>query len=273
MEYSVNGQVLRYSAEGETKPGSDICLVDHAQDLTAKTSWAAEGYSIEPFLENGLYKIFQQNAIALLFQCWRDGGLFLPHNFQPELYHRLVPDQQSHLRTVEHTKLLTTDRFPVDIRHIQDRISAVCSQDLIAKNPFDHQSVFHFRVIRPGSGDNNPLHRDVWLKDYSDCINLYIPIAGSNTLSSLVLAPGSHHWKESRIEKSIGGALINGQKFNVPAVTRIFGSYDLVRPDPKPNEVLVFSPYLIHGGAVNLNNDLTRISIELRLWRRNSELT
>jgi len=34
------------------------------------------------------------------------------------------------------------------------------------------------------------------------------------------------------------------------------------------NQVLVFSPYLIHGGAVNLNSNETRISIEIRLWKK-----
>jgi ectoine hydroxylase-related dioxygenase (phytanoyl-CoA dioxygenase family) len=44
--------------------------------------------------------------------------------------------------------------------------------------------------------------------------------------------------------------------------------FEFIRPDPKIGEVLVFSPYLIHGGSVNLNDDTTRISIEVRLWRK-----
>jgi hypothetical protein len=268
MEYTVNGHTIRYLVQGETKAGDDYCLLNTHQDLTAGTGWSEKGYTIEPLFEKGLYATFQQEAIALLFRCWKSAGLMPPENFNPEWYHTIIPDQQTHLRAVEQTKLLTTDRFPVDIRLIEERISALCAQSLIAENPFDNQQLFHFRVIRPHSGDNNPLHRDAWLEDYSDCINLYFPIAGSNALSSLILATGSHHWKESRIEMTTGGALINGQKFNVPAVARILGPYELVRPDPKPNEVLIFSPYLVHGGAVNLNTDITRISIELRLWKK-----
>jgi ectoine hydroxylase-related dioxygenase (phytanoyl-CoA dioxygenase family) len=111
------------------------------------------------------------------------------------------------------------------------------------------------------------LHRDVWLEDYESCINLYIPIAGSNALSSLILLPESHYWPESRIERTMSGAHINGIKFNVPAVTAIDGDFTIERPDPQENEMLLFSPYLIHGGAINLNTNKTRISIELRLWR------
>jgi ectoine hydroxylase-related dioxygenase (phytanoyl-CoA dioxygenase family) len=141
------------------------------------------------------------------------------------------------------------------------------NQHLRAHNPFDKEEIFHFRIIRPNSGDNNPLHRDVWLEDYKDCINLYIPVAGSNAHSSLIIADGSHLWPDSKVEKTIRGAVINGQRFNVPAVTDIIEPFELVRPDPKAGEVLIFSPYLIHGGAANLNKNTTRISIELRLWR------
>ena len=40
----------------------------------------------------------------------------------------------------------------------------------------------------------------------------------------------------------------------------------LLHPNPNPNEVLLFSPYLLHGGAVNLNTNQTRISLEMRFW-------
>jgi hypothetical protein len=120
--------------------------------------------------------------------------------------------------------------------------------------------------------DNNPVHRDVWLEDYDSCVSLYIPVAGGNALSSLILLPGSHHWPESRLEKTIAGARINGLKFNVPAVTPISGNFEAVRPDPKENEGLVFSPYLLHDGAVNLNTDTPRISVEMRLWKKTNRI-
>jgi ectoine hydroxylase-related dioxygenase (phytanoyl-CoA dioxygenase family) len=147
-------------------------------------------------------------------------------------------------------------------------MSDLCKVPLIAKNPFDNQSIYHFRVVRPHANDHNPLHRDVWLEDYANCINLYIPIAGSTDLSSLAIVAGSHRWSENKIERTQSGATIGGTTYNVPAVTKIPGAYEIRRPNPQRNEVLVFSPYLIHGGAVNLNQDKTRISIELRLWKR-----
>ncbi len=252
---------------GERMTGEPHVLLHKAQDLTSNTAWARKGFSIERFLDDATYETFRRNTVTLLVSCWRKAGLDVPDGFPPEQYHRLVPDMHTHLRAIDHTKLLRTNEFPVPIEIVEKRIGEICGIPLRALNPFDQQSVFHFRVIRPSSGDNNPLHRDVWLEDYDNCINLYIPIAGSNELSSLILIPGSHHWPESQFERTVQGALINKIRFNVPAVTAIHGEFICERPSPGENEVLVFSPYLIHGGAVNLNSDTTRISIELRLWK------
>jgi ectoine hydroxylase-related dioxygenase (phytanoyl-CoA dioxygenase family) len=169
---------------------------------------------------------------------------------------------------VDRTKLLSVEEFPISIGLLEDRVSEICGMPVEVHNPYDGQKIFHFRVIRPQQWDNNPLHRDIWLADYDDCINLYIPVAGSNERSSLIIVPGSHLWPESRIERTVGGALINGLKYNVPAVTDIRGPYTTERPNPDQNQLLIFSPYLIHGGAVNLNKNETRISIEIRLWKK-----
>lgn len=268
MEYFVNHQKITYTSQGEARAGDDTVLVQHAVDLTADTSWHSTGYTIAKLFDNALYNVFKDNTRKLLLELWQQAGLTLPAGFLPEQYHRLVTAQEIHLKTVDKTKLIQVERFPVAIRLLEERISAICGKELEVRNPYDGQRVYHFRVIRPNSGDNNPLHRDVWLEDYDDCINLYIPVCGSNPLSSLILAPGSHLWPESAVERTVGGAFINNVRFNVPAVTAIHGDYKFIRPDPLENEVLVFSPYLVHGGAVNLNTDITRISIEVRLWKK-----
>ncbi|HEY5745299.1 MAG TPA: hypothetical protein VIU12_04400 [Chryseolinea sp.] len=268
MKYTVNNTDLSYEVTGPRAWGDERVLLNEAVDLTAATPWGATGFSIEQLFDAATYSTFMHNTRMLLLKSWREAGLALGDDFDLEQYHTLVPDFDGHLKAIEKTKLLFTKDFPVPVRMVEDRISDLCHVPLIAKNPFDGQSIFHFRVIRPRQADNNPLHRDVWLEDYDDCINLYIPIAGSNAQSSLILVPGSHRWPESRIEKTVEGAVINGVRFNVPGVTDIHGPYQVKRPDPGLNEVLIFSPYLIHGGAINLNQDQTRISIEMRLWKR-----
>lgn len=268
MEYCVNKVNLKYEVTGPRHWGEERTLLREGIDLTAGTQWHVSGFTIEPLFDTATYAAFSERTKSLLISCWKNAGLPVEDNFKLDQYHTVIKDYQTHLNAVEKTKLLQVSSFPVPVQQIEERISEICKVPLIARNPFDGQSIFHFRVIRPMLPDNNPLHRDVWLEDYDDCINLYIPVVGSNEDSSLIIIPGSHLWPESNIEMSDDGALVEGVKFNVPAVTALKGSYSFERPDPQLNQVLVFSPYLIHGGSVNLNTDKTRISIEMRLWKK-----
>jgi hypothetical protein len=268
MKYNAGNRTFSYHAEGQRITGPSKVLLHDAVDLTKGKTWAARGFTIEPLFDEGSFKKFVSETRTLLFRLWRDAGLIIEDNFLAEDYHTVASSFGVHLNAVNATRLIQTKDFPLGIQRIESRISEICQVPLRALNPFDGQSIFHFRVIRPQSGDNNPLHRDVWLEDYADCINLYIPVAGSNELSSLILIPGSHRWPESLVERTIDGAIVNGVRFNVPAVTEIRTPFDAERPNPADNQVLVFSPYLIHGGSVNQNADKTRISIELRLWKK-----
>jgi hypothetical protein len=268
MKYTVNNETLSYETEGATQWGDEKVLLHHAIDLTEGISAKKEGFMIEKLFSAESYRNFAIGIHELIRHQWKKAGIDIAGNFNLDQYHTVARDTTTHLAAIENTKLLSVEMFPGGVSVLEERISEVCKTPLKALNPFDGQSIFHFRVVRPNSRDNNPLHRDIWLEDYESCINLYIPVAGSNAYSSLIIIPESHHWPESRIERTIQGAVVNGVKYNVPAVTAIQGPYKVVRPDPKENEVLIFSPYLIHGGAVNLNSDRTRISIEIRLWKK-----
>ena len=268
MQYKVNGTTLTYDAQGTRSWGDNIVLLERAIDLSAGTNWSGDGYTIEKVFSANLSAEFFRQAELLILDLWKSAGLMVDDNFPLDQYHTLARDLTTHLAAIEKTRLLSTKEFPMGIALLEERLSEYFGIPLEVKNPYDAQSVFHFRVIRPGSHDNNPLHRDVWLDDYDDCINLYIPIAGSNEHSSLLVIPGSHRWPESRVERTNAGAVIEGKKFNVPAVTAIHGPYEIVRPNPRRNEMIIFSPYLVHGGAVNFNIATTRVSIEIRLWRK-----
>jgi hypothetical protein len=268
MKYVVNDRMIEYHSEGTFARGRDVVLLKNAVDLTADTGWHDHGFTTAGLLKSREFREFNDLLSSLIRNCWRRASLEFPTNLPLDQYHTVANDPTLHQAAIQQTKLLPSSVFPFGITWLEERVSEICKHRLVAKNPFDDQSIFHFRVIRPSQNDYNPLHRDVWLEDYDDCINLYIPICGSDENSSLILIPGSHLWPESRIKKTTDGAVINGVKFNVPAITQIFGEYYVTRPNPRLNEVLIFSPYLIHGGAVNLNADKTRISIELRLWKK-----
>lgn len=268
MRYQVNNALLEYHAEGDRMTGEEKILLDSHIDITQHLPWNATGFSIEPLFSKSLFDQFEKTTNDLLVSLWKQAGIPVPANIQLDQYHTVISQYSDHLLAVDKTKLLSVSDFPVDIRILEERISEICREKLEVKNPYDNQSIFHFRIIRPNTNDNNPLHRDVWLEDYKDCINLYIPVAGSNEESSIILIPESHQWPESKIERTKSGAIVNGVKFNVPAVTAIHGEFQAIRPNPLRNEVLVFSPYLIHGGAINLHPSKTRISMEIRLWKQ-----
>jgi hypothetical protein len=266
LRYSINHITLSYEPDGEKTFGANLSLIDKANDLTKGSTWAQSGFTIEKLFGNNLQEKFKTATRALLIQLWQGAGLEVGNSLDLDQYHVVANNQEKHLAAIEKTKQIQVGDFPVSIKLLEERISAICNRKLVVRNPFDDQSIFHFRVIRPNQGDNNPLHRDVWLEDYDDCINLYIPVSGSNERSSLILFEGSHHWPESMVERTTQGAKINGVQFNVPAVTFLRGHHEPVRPNPDEDEVLIFSPYLIHGGSVNLNKNRTRISLEVRLW-------
>jgi hypothetical protein len=268
MKYTVNNVTLEYESIGQRQWGEPVTLLNNDKDISEGTHWSEIGFTIEKLFDEPLFTTFKNSTHDLLIELWKKASLNVTSSFSLSQYHKIAFTREQHLAAVENTKLIDVKHFPVHIKLLEERISDICKKKLIVKNPFDGLSAFHFRVIRPQQPDNNPLHRDVWLDDYKNCLNLYIPITGSNEKSSLVIIPGSHHWPESRIERTKAGAEINGVRFNVPAVTAIKGHVEYLRPNPQQNEVLVFSPYLIHGGSLNLNHDSTRISIEVRLWEK-----
>ncbi len=268
MNYYLNNKKVSYETTGLVEKGEEITLLSTAIDLTAHKNWANKGFTIEPLFSENIFKEFHQKIHDLIISLWKEAGLDVEYKFPLEHYHSIASEKHIHIAAIEKTKTIYVERFPIPISLLEERISEIVKVPLQVINPFGRQPTFHFRVVRPQTNDNNPLHRDVWQKENADCINLYIPIAGSDKNSSLSIIPESHHWPESDIERTKEGAVINGISYNVPAVTNIFREFEIVRVDPKENEVLVFSPYLIHGGAANLNEDFTRISLEIRLSKR-----
>ncbi len=268
MHYAIGKESVAYSCHNERRYGSDEVLLEKGTDLTRRCDWHLDGFTVAPLLPHEQWSLLQQGCSDYLKSVLMSLTSIAP-DFSLAQYHRYIGDDQDlHLSIIDRVKVQPVSAFPLDMKHIEERISEICHIPLEARNPFDNARIYHYRIVRPNVGDNNPLHRDIWLEDYDDCINLYIPIVGSNALSSLPLIPGSHLWPESCIEKTVGGAHIGNVRFNVPAVTSIDRAYEVSRPEPKANEVLVFSPYLIHGGAVNLNQDITRVSLEIRLWKK-----
>ena len=260
--------------EGPRQSGEGRVLLEDDDDLTAQTSWAAAGYTVERFLAPALCDTLRIGIRQHVFRVMNELGMRVKSHESLERYHVLIEHQRHlHGALVRQLNKIPFTRLPVSPPLIAERISDVCGIPLSLVNPHEGvptpwASVFGIRIVRPRSTDHNPLHKDAWLPWLRNAVNLYVPIAGSNERSSLCLVPGSHRWSEADIERTSSGAVVNGRHYTVPRLTSARRPLAIIRPNPAQNEVLVFSPYLIHGGAVNLNPDITRVSLELRLWRR-----
>ena len=270
MHVHYNGQqTVRFRITGARAFGDDVLPLAGHDDLTQATRWAKVGYWVAPFLDASAYDQFEDGVRQLFREFLQRVGVAVDDTIDLTQYHTHTRnDQGLHLAVVDQAKLLEVARFPGGVDQVEQRVSALCGVPVRAVNPHNGERVFHFRIVRPQKHDNNPFHRDAWLSEYHDAVNIYVPLAGSNERSSLTLVPESHRWSEATVERTLGGANVNGVQYNVPAVTDTRRALQPIRPNPGRNEMLVFSPYLLHGGAVNLNEDITRISLEMRFWRQ-----
>ncbi|MCC2548847.1 phytanoyl-CoA dioxygenase family protein [Hymenobacter sp. BT175] len=267
MKARINERDVDYRIEGESGRPDDQVMLASAIDLTAGQPWAAEGHSVAQFLAPDEQQALREGLTELVREFMRNAGLSVGADFDISQYHHAVGDSKElHLAVVNQIKEIRQERLPLPAALLEARVGELCGRTVQALNPWDGERFFHLRIVRPNCADNNPLHRDVWLPDYRDCVNIYVPLAGSTADSSLTLVPGSHWWPESRTERTQGGAVYNGVSFTVPAVKGAAEPLRIIRPNPGPDEVLLFSPYLLHGGAVNLNPDQTRVSLEMRFW-------
>ncbi len=126
------------------------------------------------------------------------------------------------------------------------------------------------RICRPNSisnNDFNPCHKDVYLDFYRNTVNIYLPIIGSNEKSALKIQPGSHKWSESETVVTRGGANIKGKQYSVDAIVASKTPLNMIRPNPSQSQLMLFSPYLIHGCSDNDNENMTRMSLEIRFIR------
>ena len=267
-QLDLNGQRVAYQVEGAASSTADAqVLLAQATDLTARAAWAEAGYAVVPGLPAPIQQMLQAGLAELLREALRAAGCSVAPDFDITHYHHAVGDDPArHLAVIAQTKSYDLSRLPIAPALLEGLVSAACGQPVRAHNPHAREAVFHLRIVRPNRADQNPLHRDAWLPRYHDALNIYLPVAGSTARSSLTLVPGSHHWPENTVERTEGGAIYHGVLYTVPGVLRPVRPLQIIRPNPGPDEVLVFSPYLLHGAAANLNDDATRISLEMRFW-------
>lgn len=267
MKITIGSEQYEYQVEGDSFTDQPRRLIDRDDDLSKDTDWHEKGYTVEQLFDDTTYLDFHQTITQVLIDKLNTADIAISRD-DLSTYHTHLNNYDQHLEVIEKTKLIEGTEIDVFFDKIETRVSQICGAPVQSIKPMNGERVFHFRIIRPNQKDFNPLHKDGWMDELKDCINLYIPICGSNERSSLILAEGSHLLSENTFIRTKQGAKMNGIQFNVPGLIASNADLNFIKPNPKLNEILVFSPYLIHGGAMNLNTDQTRISLEMRFWRK-----
>lgn len=270
MRYSIDGRNVQLTLSGDVLPGEERCLVDDDDNLVDGCEWSSSGYMVERLLDHSQYELLHDGVRRLVMDALKQVGGSGDDTFELEHYHRYCGSQTTHLAVIDYLRRhATIDCLPIDYRILDERVSALCDKPVSCHVPSRIASGFFFlRIVRPMPClDNNPPHKDAWLDRLRHGLNLYLPLAGSDQGSSLPVVPGSHLWRESDIPRVAPGGRVNGIAYSVPSVAMPDDKLEMTRPEVRPREGMLFSPYLIHGGAVNFNPDRTRVSLEMRFWR------
>jgi hypothetical protein len=238
--------------------GENKVIIENDVNLLQNTNFNDNGYKIID-IENytDLLQRFIKNEIKFITN--KDIELKNYHNEISEDEHKIILNAMPY----------KTNIYP-DIQEFCNYLEKTVSN--IVNEPVKiFNNDLWIRICRPNSycnNDYNPCHKDVYLNFYRNIVNIYLPIFGSDENSSLLLQSGSHKWNENETIVTKGGAYFKymNKKYSVDAIVSSKQPLDMVRPNPKEGQMLLFLPYLIHGCSDN-NNDITRISLEVRFIR------
>ena len=284
VNYYIENKNISFKFIGVFDNGEDTQLISEDADLFKRCKKANGGFLI--------HKIFKKKEIDKLShyvslkmkQILKNELKKNIQHFKMEKYHEYVSDEE-HLLVLKKMGLgWSTDDFPFSFSIIEKRMSSLLKMkvsawakhikkqhkkelainNIISRKP----SIFSIRIVRPMCHtDCNPPHKDAWIERLRNGINIYAPLCGSTKESSLPLVPDSHHLNENVILRTIGKYKFNGVSYTVPVALSINNNdISLIRPNPKIGQALIFSPYLIHGGAYNFEKNKTRFSLECRFW-------
>lgn len=262
----IDNEPFQFTVEGEFSWGEPKLLFKEEDNVISKVSWSREGYGVVHAFEDDEFMAFRESVRKNILSAIEKNGISVDSEaFRLEDYHNVVTSDEDHINVINITRNLTNEDFDFDIDALADRFGKELGYELTSWVEELRKSHIQIRISRPSTLDINPPHRDGYLSYWEDIVNVWVPIAGCNERTSLPVAPGSHLVPEDEILRTESkGASINGNTYFVPCILKTkAGDLHMIRPNPKEGEALLFSPFLIHGSAVN-RSDVTRVSIELR---------
>jgi hypothetical protein len=273
LKFNVNDRGFEFDVSSKSfKYGKPICKFESY--LFNNKKFLNDGYIIEKFPKEWtvLIKKSITNYIKNIIKNISDINL---HNFSLERYHNFV-DDELHKKVISKIKGKFWGLNGIHLNHLgipYNELDVFVNDKIKSENLSCHYkryglSLKHFwiRIIRPNSLDNNPPHKDGHVNRINKNVNIYLPLAGSNKNSSLPIIPKTHLEKDDEYIISKSPYLVNGKKFTVPCIVYRKNGLNLITPNPKSDEIMIFTPWLIHGGGVNSNSNLTRVSLEMRFF-------
>ncbi|MBU2927352.1 phytanoyl-CoA dioxygenase family protein [Winogradskyella psychrotolerans] len=268
----IDNKPFEFKVEGDFFWGEPKLLYQQHDNVLSKMSWENEGFSCVKAFEVHDFLKLQESVKAILIEALKTHNVAVEHDlFDIKDYHNYVTTDALHNQVIAITRNLETSDFDFDIDALAKRFGDILGYGLTSYVEELKKSHIQIRISRPNSLDINPPHRDGYLSYWEDIVNVWLPIAGCNKKSSLPVVAKSHLIPENEVLRTESrGAKINGNIYNVPCILETkSGEIKMTRPNPKEGEALLFSPFLIHGAAVNENEDITRVSLELRFPKKN----
>ncbi len=265
-KFSIDGKNHEFHTDQDVMYGEEGVIIDKDIDLMQDYS---DGFTICKLSKSKAERLRRALQEFLKTEISNKTGIKLDNL---EHYHKAVNIQVHENFFNEFSRGFKVSSLK-ELKFLDDEISKITSSDVSTKSPYDGNSYFWMRIIRPGILENNPAHKDVYLDYLRNAVNIYFPVCGSSKKSSLSIAPKTHKENEQNILRTVSGARVGKRQFTVPAILHINGSLELIRPNPQSDEMMVFSPYLVHGAGINEEIDLTRISLEMRFWPKNLSIS
>ncbi|HSZ25341.1 MAG TPA: phytanoyl-CoA dioxygenase family protein [Cytophagaceae bacterium] len=265
-EFSIDGSVFNVEVQGDFFQGKDQVLFSEKGNVIEHCPWLKEGFTMATIFEEQEFTQFKSTIGMVLLKILAENKIPTDENFSLETYHRYVLSDAQHQSVIEKTRFLTFADFNFDMEKLVDKFSKIVGKKIQKMNPKLPEEIVILRINRPSSLDINPFHRDGYLSIWENVLNVWIPVAGCTEKSSLPVIPGSHYWNEKDILRTRAkGARIQDLSYHVPAIVSYKDGLHAVCPNPRYGQALLFTPFLIHGAALNRQKDVTRVSLELRL--------
>lgn len=275
LEYTINGKThLVEAADGQDfNYGKDTILSNIFTDVTYSTKWYPNGYTSEKFLNDSEFTNLQSGITDTIKKIAEDVVGSKLDGFTLEKYHKYVTTQVEHFQIVSKTRDLFSSDFGFPIKEMIPKFESLLGFELTDTIPGTNEDEHIIvRINRPNSNDYNPPHKDMYEgydngKNYN-FLNFWVPIAGVTDKSSLPIAPKSHTISEDKILRTIDGGKVGSNSYRVVLIKEWNDTSDLVRANVKDGEVLMFSSHMIHGLAINEEEDITRVALEFRLFKK-----